>query len=143
MPHDPLYDLAVDLLAKRDYSSGDLRRYLSQKGGKDDVEIVMNTLLSHHRLDDYSLAEKEINKQINKLHGISRIKQELRQKGLDPLVIEQAIENTDVDWVDLCLQAKEKKFGDKLPKNQSDKAKMIRYLQYRGHTMSAIMECIK
>ncbi len=51
------------------------------------VYITSNILLSHHYLDDVRLAEKEIAKQLNQCHGASRIKQELRQKGLDPLVV--------------------------------------------------------
>ena len=142
MSQEHLYDFAVGLLAKRDYSSGEMRRYLSRQDDEDAVESVMGRLLSHHYLDDTRLAEKEISKQLAKLHGLSRIKQELRRKGLDPLVVEQALEDTDVDWFELCLKAKEKKFGNKKPQEQNEKTKMIRYLQYRGHSLSVILECI-
>lgn len=142
MSQEHLYDFAVGLLAKRDYSSGEMRRSLSRQGNEDAVEAVMERLLSHHYLDDTRLAEKEISKQLAKLHGLSRIKQELRQKGLDPLVIEQSLEDTDTDWFELCLKAKEKKFGDIQPQDQKEKVKMLRYLQYRGHSLSAILECI-
>ncbi|GAD31322.1 recombination regulator RecX [Photobacterium angustum] len=142
MSQEQLYDFAVGLLAKRDYASGEIRRQLSKQGDNELVEQVMDKLLSHHYLDDARLAEREISKQIAKLHGVSRIKQELRQKGLDSLVIDQALEDTDVDWFELCLKAKEKKFGDSLAADHTEKAKMVRYLQYRGHSMSAILECI-
>ena len=85
---------------------------------------------------------KELRKQVHKLHGPTRIKQELRQKGLDSLLIEQALEDLDVDWFEICLQAKEKKFSDSLPDDAKEKAKMIRYLQYRGHSMSIIMDIL-
>ncbi len=111
MSQDQLYDLAVGLLAKRDYASGEIRRHLSRQADDQLVQLVMERLLSHHYLDDARLAEREISKQISKLHGVSRIKKELRHKGLDSLVIEQALEDTDVDWFELCLKAKEKKFG--------------------------------
>ncbi|GAD28560.1 regulatory protein recX [Photobacterium leiognathi lrivu.4.1] len=142
MSQEQLYDFAVGLLAKRDYASGEIRRQLSKQGDNELVEQVMEKLLSHHYLDDARLAEREISKQIAKLHGVSRIKQELRQKGLDSLVIDQALEDTDIDWFELCLKAKEKKFGDSLAADHTEKAKMVRYLQYRGHSMSAILECI-
>ncbi|EGU48132.1 hypothetical protein VII00023_20130 [Vibrio ichthyoenteri ATCC 700023] len=142
MSQEQLYDLAVALLAKRDYSSGELRRYLAREQESEIVELVMERLLSHHYLDDERLAEKEVSKQLAKGHGLSRIRQELRQKGLDSLVIEQVLEDTDVDWFELCLKAKEKKFGDRLPQEQNEKDKMIRYLQYRGHSLSIILECI-
>lgn len=142
MSQDQLYDLAVGLLAKRDYASGEIRHHLSRQADAQLVQLVMERLLSHHYLDDARLAEREISKQISKLHGVSRIKQELRQKGLDSLVIEQALEDTDVDWFEICLKAKEKKFGDRLAADHAEKVKMVRYLQYRGHPMSAILECI-
>lgn len=142
MSPEKLYDFAVSLLAKRDYSSGEMRRTLSRQGSCDIVDLVMERLLSHHYLDDVRLTEKEIAKQLNKCHGASRIKQELRQKGFDPLVIEQELEDTDVDWFELCLKAKEKKFGNSFPQDQTEKTKMIRYLQYRGHSLSMILECI-
>ncbi|WP_305843179.1 regulatory protein RecX [Photobacterium leiognathi] len=142
MSQEQLYDFAVGLLAKRDYASGEIRRQLSKQGDNELVEQVMEKLLSHHYLDDARLAEREISKQIAKLHGVSRIKQELRQKGLDSLVIDQALEDTDIDWFELCLKAKEKKFGDSLAADHTEKAKMVRYLQYRGHSMLAILECI-
>ena len=143
MSQEHLYDFAVGQLAKRDYSSGEMRRSLFRQNSDGEiVEWVMERLLSHHYLDDTRLAEKEISKQLAKLHGLSRIKQELRQKGLDPLVVEQALEDTDVDWFELCLKATEKKFGDRKPQEQNEKMKMIRYLQYRGHSLSVILECI-
>lgn len=143
MVQDQLYDFAVGLLAKRDYSSGEMRRSLfRQVNDGEIVNRVMNRLLSHHYLDDARLAEKEISKQLGKFHGLSRIKQDLRQKGLDPLVVEQVLEDTDVDWFEICLKAKEKKFGDSQSQDQKEKAKMIRYLQYRGHSLSVILECL-
>ncbi|XPP93710.1 hypothetical protein ACN08N_28115 (plasmid) [Photobacterium leiognathi subsp. mandapamensis] len=48
----------------------------------------------------------------------------------------------DGDWFELCLKAKEKKFGDSLAAYYTEKRKTARYLQYRGHSMSAILECI-
>lgn len=75
-----LYDYAVTLLAKRDYSSGDLRYKLGRISERDTVEQVMEKLLSHHYVNDEKLIEREIEKQILKRHGSARIKQELRKK---------------------------------------------------------------
>ena len=72
----------------------------------------------------------------------NRIKQELRQKGLDSLLVEQAIEDLDVDWFELCLKVKGKKFADDAPQDVKEKAKVVRYLQYRGHSMNVIMDVL-
>ena len=143
MIEQELYDHAVSLLSKRDYSSGDLRYQLSIFYSDEDVvDSVMEKLLSHHYVDDMRLIEREIQKQLTKLHGESRIKQELRKKRLDNLLIEQALEDLDVDWFELCKIAKEKKFGENIPTDVKEKAKVIRYLQYRGHVMRTIMEIL-
>ena len=143
MIEQELYDHAVSLLSKRDYSSGDLRYQLSTLSFDENVvDSVMEKLLSHHYVDDMRLIERELEKQLAKLHGESRIKQELRKKRLDVLLIEQALEDLDVDWFELCQTAKEKKFGGDVPTDAKEKAKVIRYLQYRGHAMSAIMETL-
>ncbi|WP_299144304.1 regulatory protein RecX [uncultured Vibrio sp.] len=138
-----LYDFAIALLAKRDYSSGELRRRLKREASNEEsVEGVMERLLSHHYVDDHRLIERELNKQLNKGYGPNRIKQELRQKGLDSLLVEQAIEDLDVDWFELCLKVKEKKFADDAPQDAKEKAKVVRYLQYRGHSMNVIMDVL-
>ena len=143
MNKQALYDYAVSYLAKKDYASGKLKKILRRESNDEElIESVMDKLLSHHYVDDSRLIEKELQKQVNKLHGPTRIKQELRQKGLDTLLIEQDIEDLDVDWFEICQQAKEKKFSDSLPVDAKEKAKMIRYLQYRGHSMAVIMEIL-
>ena len=143
MNEQDLYDQAVTLLAKRDYASGEIKRCLKRySSDEDSINSVMDRLISHHYLDDSRLIEKEIKKQLAKRHGPSRIKQELRQKGLELLAIEQALEDLDVDWFELAEELRIKKFGDELPTDPKEKAKQIRYLQYRGHTMGLIMELL-
>jgi regulatory protein len=143
MNEQDLYDQAVTLLAKRDYASGEIKRCLKRySSDEDSINLVMDRLISHHYLDDSRLIEKEIKKQLAKRHGPSRIKQELRQKGLELLAIEQALEDLDVDWFELAEELRIKKFGDELPTDPKEKAKQIRYLQYRGHTMGIIMELL-
>lgn len=143
MNEQDLYDQAVTLLAKRDYASGEIKRCLKRySSDEDSINSVMDRLISHHYLDDSRLIEKEIKKQLAKRHGPSRIKQELRQKGLELLAIEQALEDLDVDWLELAEELRIKKFGDELPTDPKEKAKQIRYLQYRGHTMGIIIELL-
>lgn len=143
MNEQDLYDQAVTLLAKRDYASGEIKRCLKRySSDEDSINSVMDRLISYHYLDDSRLIEKEIKKQLAKRHGPSRIKQELRQKGLELLAIEQALEDLDVDWFELAEELRIKKFGDELPTDPKEKAKQIRYLQYRGHTMGIIMELL-
>ncbi|GLR76752.1 regulatory protein RecX [Aliivibrio sifiae] len=144
MNKEKLYEQAVILLAKRDYSSGEINRHLKQNAPDKEavIDAVMERLISHHYLDDSRLIEKEIAKQLNKKHGLIRIKQELKQKELDSLLIEQALEDLDVDWFELAEELRVKKFGNELPKDEKEKAKQIRYLQYRGYSLSIIINLL-
>ena len=37
-----------------------------------------------------------------------------------------------VDWLKLAVTARTKKYGDTIPSEQKDKARQLRFLQYRG-----------
>ncbi len=37
-----------------------------------------------------------------------------------------------VDWLKLAVEARTKKYGDTIPVEQKEKAKQLRFLQYRG-----------
>ena len=75
---------------------------------------------------------------LSKSYGPLRIRQELRQKGFPSEIIERVLEETDTDWYALCQDLKEKKFGTGKPKDFKERAKQIRYLQYRGFTSDYI-----
>lgn len=82
-----------------------------------------------------------INK-LKKMHGPTRIKQEMRQKRFPAALIEQGIDSGDIDWYQLAKEARIKKFGDALPSEPKEKNKQIRHLQYKGFTMDMIFEAL-
>nr|WP_245823697.1 RecX family transcriptional regulator [Photobacterium proteolyticum] len=56
------------------------------------------------------------------------MKQELKQKGLDSLAIEQALEDLGVDRFELAEELRTKKFGGEMLEDTKEKAKQARYL---------------
>ena len=143
MNNKKLYDFSIRLLSKRDYSSGELKKKLLQEAlPEEEVDTVIQLLMEHRYLNDQRLINSLIKKHLSKLHGLTRIKQELKKKELDPFLIEESIQKLDIDWLEICSQSKIIKFGEILPKEQKEKAKIIRYLQYRGHAMSDIFEIL-
>ncbi|MEN3262872.1 regulatory protein RecX [Sodalis endosymbiont of Spalangia cameroni] len=144
MTEQELYDYAVSLLAKKNYSSGDMNRQLGRLTEKmDDVEHVLRRLTENHYLNDAQLISYLFDKHIKKSHGPTRIKQEIRQKGFPQELIEQEIEKSDVDWYLLAKEARARKFGDTLPADPKEKNKQIRYLQYKGFAMDMIFEALR
>nr|WP_242526869.1 regulatory protein RecX [Serratia ureilytica] len=138
-----MYDYAVSLLAKKNYASGEMHRQLSRlTESTGDLTRVLRRLTDNHALDDARLLAYLLEKHVKKLHGPTRIKQELRQKGFPAPLIEQGIDNGDIDWYQLAKEARIKKFGDALPADPKEKNKQIRHLQYKGFTMDMIFEAL-
>ena len=130
MTEQELYDYAVSLLAKKNYASGEMHRQLSRlTESMGDLTRVLRRLTDNHALDDARLLAYLLEKHVKKLHGPTRIKQELRQKGFPAPLIEQGIDNGDIDWYQLAKEARIKKFGDALPADPKEKNKQIRHLQ--------------
>lgn len=141
MSENKLYDYAITLLAKKDYSSRSLSRLLSKLTKKEEyVDQVVRRLIDNHYLNDAQLITNLISKHVKKLHGPTRIKQEIRQKGFPQELIEQKIEGSGIDWYSMAKEARIRKFSDAPPSEQKEKAKQIRYLQYKGFSMDMIFE---
>lgn len=143
MTEQELYDHAVSLLAKKNYASGEMHRQLIRLTESTvDIERVLRRLIDNHALNDTQLLAYLFDKQVKKMHGPTRIKQEMRQKGFPAAQIEQGIDNGDIDWYQLAKEARIKKFGEALPSDPKEKNKQIRHLQYKGFTMDMIFEAL-
>lgn len=141
MSEKELYDYAITLLAKKDYSSGRMNRLLRKLTEKEEyVDRVVRHLSENHYLNDAQLIINLINQHIKKLHGPKRIKQEIRKKDLPQELIEQKIEESGIDWYSMAKEARIRKFSETQPIEQKKKAKQIRYLQYKGFSMNMIFE---
>ena len=47
-----------------------------------------------------------------------------------------------VDWLKLAVTARTKKYGDNIPTEQKDKARQLRFLQYRGFNTDICFEAL-
>ncbi|EIV6988413.1 regulatory protein RecX [Klebsiella pneumoniae] len=143
MTSQELYDHAVSLLARRDYASGELARTLSKMTeNREKIDKALSRLVECGYLDDNRLITHMIDKHVRKKHGPARIKQEIRQKGFSPELVEQILEKVDVDWYAMARELKVSKFGDAVASEAKEKNKQIRYLQYKGFSMDMIFEAL-
>lgn len=143
MTSQELYDHAVSLLARRDYASGELARTLSKMTeNREKIDKALSRLVECGYLDDNRLITHMIDKHVRKKHGPARIKQEIRQKGFSPELVEQVLEKVDVDWYAMARELKVSKFGDAVASEAKEKNKQIRYLQYKGFSMDMIFEAL-
>ncbi|OMQ22223.1 MULTISPECIES: recombination regulator RecX [Serratia] len=147
-----LISRAMRLLSQRDHSEAELRRKLAAQpfvanarfGSQSShnppeepvnpavIEQVIAYCYQHHWLDDQRFANSFIAGRSRKGYGAQRIRSELMQKGVEKEIVQAALAACDIDWCEQAKQIAQRKFGDPLPVEWKDKAKVQRYLLYRG-----------
>lgn len=138
-PSVSVKEAAVQLLSRRDHGEFELRQKLQTKGYEEEaIDTVIAFCFEHHFLDDLRYAKSQIRQHVYKGHGERRIRQELKLKRVDDVVIEEAFEAEPQDWFELAKQVAEKKFKGELARDQKEYAKQVRFLQYRGFSFEQI-----
>ena len=143
MEPDELYQHAIVLLARKDYSNGEIRRALHHLS--DDTiagESAIGRLRDNNYLDNRRIAENMVSRFLRKQYGPVRIKQELRQKGIEQDVADAALNDSNADWFQVASDCRYKKFGNDQPADTKEKIRQMRYLQSRGFTMDMINEAM-
>ena len=129
----------MNLLAMREHSRAELHRKLSQRfdnhPGVDDVlqQLVVDGLQSDSRF-----AEAFTRMRFRQGKGPRRVAQELADRGVSSGLTQAALQDQELDWFELCLNTRARRFGDQAPADLKDKARQIRFLQYRGFDSSQI-----
>jgi len=134
--------LAVSLLARRDYSSGELRSKLKDKGFADElIQPLIGALQREKALDDARYVEHYVAYHSGRGQGPTRIGRDLKALGLPGELIERFLDGGP-DWVARTREVRQKKFGRPLPQAYAEKAKQARFLQYRGFTGAQIRQAL-
>lgn len=134
---------AMDYLARREYGRQELCRKLDDAGFRPDaVEAAVSGLTNDGLQDDARFAEAFVRSRVNQGKGPVRIRADLAQRGVAACVIDAALEDRGDDWRQLACRVREKKFGARLPDTFNDKARQMRFLQYRGFDQAEIRAAI-
>ena len=124
---------AMDFLARREHGRAELIDKLATRGFVQDIaEEAVGRLAEEGLQSDQRFVQSFIQSRISQGKGPIRIVQELGQRGLPGGLVEQNLEDTDADWTDLAYQVRVKKFGTYKPDDFEEKARQMRFLQYRG-----------
>lgn len=136
-----LRSYAFAVLARKEYSKTDLIEKLATWAqDRDEVLTLVEELSANHYQSDQRVAEMTVRSEVRKGKGPNRIKLALRAKHLDKELVREDI--AEIDWYEQTYQLKVKKYGTEVSKDPKIKAKQIRFLQYRGFEMDAIMKAI-
>lgn len=126
---------AMNLLARREHLRAELALKLRKRFGAEaeaQIEDTLDQLVEENLLSDHRFAESYVRQRCGKGYGPDRIRQELRQKGVSSELLQLVMEEAEVDWVEVAREVRLKKFGAVIPDDFKDKAKQLRFLNYRG-----------
>jgi len=112
----------------------ELRGKLRARGyALDQIEPLLQSLRDRNLLSDARMAECYVASRLERGFGPLHIRQALRKRGISDLLIEQFLGvYSQEDWLAQMTQVVEKKFGTHRPRNRQERARRIRFLQYRG-----------
>ena len=128
-----LWYSALGLLSRRDHSRLELAQKLRLRQFDNElIEAALEKLVEQQWLCDERFARIQVRQHVLKKHGPMRIRMELKRKGVDEHVIEQALAEDETDWFELAKTSYESRFRGREIDDIKEKAKRVRYLQSRG-----------
>ena len=156
--------LAFYYLSRREYGKAELKqKLLDKEQDPDKIDDLLDEFEEKGYQSDYRTTLMLIRENIRKGRGHGRIRQEFYRKkmampsNIDELIdmanaeseefsefIEDSADNLvdGVDWLKLAVSARTKKYGDDIPTEPKDKARQLRFLQYRGFNTDICFEAL-
>ncbi|MBE6755191.1 MAG: regulatory protein RecX [Clostridia bacterium] len=129
---------ALDLLSLRSHSQKELIVKLRRKYSQETAEAVAHKAAELGLIDDEAFAEMYARELIErKKYGISRVKNELRLKGISSHIIESVIFSLDFDSKESIINLVERKYARKLS-DEKGRRQVIAALQRLGYSYSDI-----
>jgi len=134
---------AMDYLARREHGRVELRNKLTKFGFDADVsDAAIERLVDDGLQSDQRFAEAFIQSRIHQGKGPTRIRVDLSQRGVSDSVIDDGLYEAAQNWRMLAREVRAKKFGTELPAEFKEKARQMRFLQYRGFEPEQIQSAV-
>lgn len=124
---------AMNLLARREHSRLELAQKLRRRFGEGDLlSEVLDALSAEGLQSDARFAESFLRQRIERGYGPLRVRQEMRERGLDESLISAAEGELAPDWEVLASQVYQRKYGQAPAADVRERARRARFLQTRG-----------
>jgi regulatory protein len=107
------------------------------------ADQVAEALAAQGLLSDDRFAESLVHSWRNRGYGPVRIRHALREKGVAPEAADRWADIQNNEWVAELERVRRKKFGARLPRSYAERARQIKFLQYRGFTFDQIQRVLK
>lgn len=126
---------ALAMLGRREHSRIELRRKLLDLGGQpEQVDDLLDELVSRRFQSDERFAEVFVRSRAERGYGPVAILADLKNRGLAADEAQAFLSASGYDWDEQAVKARDRRFGASLPRETRDKARQLRFLQYRGFT---------
>ena len=134
---------AMDYLARREHAHRELARKLETAGFDADVaDDAIQQLADEGLQSDRRFVESFIQSRINQGKGPVRIYADLGERGIAAGLADEILGEIDQDWRELAREIRLKKFGAERPVDFKEKARQMRFLQYRGFEPDQIQAAV-
>jgi regulatory protein len=135
--------VAVRLLSRREHSALEIRDKLHKRDFDEaEIEQTISELQQGGWLSDERFAEAYIRMRQLKGFGPIRIAMELNERGVKESIVDNYLQADDDAWQQGLEQQYLKKYKNRSIADYNDKAKRIRFLQYRGFPLDAIYQVV-
>ena len=132
------------MLSRREHSAFEIRdKLLKRDFEESEIELAITELQKGGWLSDERFAEAYIRMRQIKGFGPIRIAIELNERGVKEGIVDRYMHADDDSWQQTLEQQYLKKYKNRPIEDYNDKAKRIRFLQYRGFALDAIYEVFK
>ncbi|MFN8577898.1 MAG: regulatory protein RecX [Candidatus Sericytochromatia bacterium] len=137
---EDVFNYGIWLLSKKDYTINDLKEKLNNKTDNSEwINESLERLINSNYLNDKRFVENYLKDSYEyKQHGINKVKQELKQKGIDKELIENTILELEYDYFDLAYQCLSRKIRDSDLTDRKEKDRLTRFLLSRGFSFDMI-----
>lgn len=139
MTEQEVHNVAMKLLAQREHSYYELQsKLLIRKYDREIIEKVLDELIRNNLQSDVRFAQSYMRIKMARGFGPIRIRQELHDRGIDDELIDECLAISLDAWIQEIIKVRRKKFGFDAPHDYEERAKQMRFLQYRGFTHEQI-----
>ena len=124
---------AMDYLARREHSRDELCRKMGKAGFDPSVTLDAIAQLQKDGLQsDRRFVKAFVQSRISQGKGPMRIRADLSQRGIREPMLQEVLGELEQDWFALARETRQKKYGSDVPVEFKEKARQMRFLQYRG-----------
>ena len=136
------YDRAVSLLTRREHSVKQLHTKLLQKGySLDESDTAIAELCQQNLLSNIRYAECYVRARSQRGYGPIRLVLELQQAGIEQYIIDASLaEYSSDDWLAILKSLQQKRFDGEFSADQTERAKQVKFMQYRGFSYEQITD---